>query len=289
CALSLIKTDLVDPDDLTRVRREAQAMAQLGAQPNIVTVFDIGDEEGRPYIVCEYVSGGDLRQELYHAGGSLPLHRAVAIAMDVCRALAVVHRRHGYVRGRLAVRDGDARADRVVVRALGCRARDRQVHHQRARGGAAAREGQGARVRAGLGSGRVRGGNRDRLRGGRRAAGQGPGGDREVLARFVDATNREDLADAMDLLRELDRYLTREEAAKLSADAQSVVEKHRQNLTTRFKMAVNDRRWSEAVQIGDLIVDEFPNTKVAEEVISMIEVLRTRATEEAAPLGETRK
>lgn len=93
CALSLIKTDLVDPDDLTRVRREAQAMAQLGAQPHIVTVFDIGDEDGRPYIVCEYVSGGDLRQELYHAGGSLPLHRAVAIAMDVCRALAVVHRR----------------------------------------------------------------------------------------------------------------------------------------------------------------------------------------------------
>lgn len=111
----------------------------------------------------------------------------------------------------------------------------------------------------------------------------------ELQARFVDATNREDLADAMDLLRELDRYLTREEATKLAADAQSVVEKHRQNLTTRFKMAVNDRRWSEAVQIGDLIVDEFPNTKVAEEVISMIEVLRTRATEEAAPLGETRK
>ena len=68
-------------------------MAQLGAQPHIVTVFDIGDEEGRPYIVCEYVSGGDLRQELSHAAGPLPLHRAVAIAMDVCRALVVVHRR----------------------------------------------------------------------------------------------------------------------------------------------------------------------------------------------------
>ena len=112
---------------------------------------------------------------------------------------------------------------------------------------------------------------------------------RELQARFVEATNRENLPDAMNLLRELDRYLTREEATKLAADAQSVVEKHRQNLTTRFKMAVSDRRWTEAVQIGDLIVDEFPNTKVAEEVISMIEVLRTRATEEAAPLGEAQK
>ena len=111
----------------------------------------------------------------------------------------------------------------------------------------------------------------------------------ELQARFAEATSHENLPDAMRLLRELDRYLTREEAAKLAADAQAVVEKHRQNLTTRFKMAVSDRRWGEAVQIGDLIVDEFPNTKVAEEVNSMIEVLRTRAIEEPTPLSKTQE
>ena len=93
CALCLIKTDLVDPDDLTRVRREAQAMAQLGAQPHIVTVFDLGEEDGRPYIVCEYVSGGDLRAVMSRNAGPLPLGRAIAIAKDVCRALAVAHKR----------------------------------------------------------------------------------------------------------------------------------------------------------------------------------------------------
>ena len=93
CALCLIKTDLVDPDDLTRVRREAQAMAQLGAQPHIVTVFDLGEEDGRPYIVCEYVSGGDLEAVLRRNDGPLPLGRAIAIARDICRALTVAHKR----------------------------------------------------------------------------------------------------------------------------------------------------------------------------------------------------
>jgi serine/threonine protein kinase len=37
-------------------------MASLGRNPNLVTVFDIGEESGPPFIVCELVEGGDLRQ-----------------------------------------------------------------------------------------------------------------------------------------------------------------------------------------------------------------------------------
>jgi pimeloyl-ACP methyl ester carboxylesterase len=90
CALALLKTEVLDADSLARVRREGQAMARL-AHPNVVTVHDIGDEAGRPYLVCEYVPGGDLRQELDGANGPLPLPRALAIAGDVCRALAFAH------------------------------------------------------------------------------------------------------------------------------------------------------------------------------------------------------
>ncbi len=104
----------------------------------------------------------------------------------------------------------------------------------------------------------------------------------ELHANFTQAIDHDDIETAMRLIRELDRYLTREEATKYAHQAQQVVERHRENLTTRFKMAVNDHRWLEAVQIGDVIVGEFPNTKVAEEVTSMIDVLRTRATEEEA-------
>ncbi|MCI0890146.1 MAG: serine/threonine protein kinase, partial [Chloroflexi bacterium] len=91
CALSLIKTDVLDPDDVARFRREAQTMAGL-THGNIVTVHDISEEaEEGPYIVSEYVPGGDLQQELQEAGGPLPLRRAVGIAKDICRALSAAH------------------------------------------------------------------------------------------------------------------------------------------------------------------------------------------------------
>jgi len=90
CALALIKSDLLEAGDLERLRREARAMARLD-HPNIVTVHDIGDEDGRPYLVCQYVAGGDLRQALREAGGPLPLPRALAVAGELCAALAHAH------------------------------------------------------------------------------------------------------------------------------------------------------------------------------------------------------
>ncbi|MDP9237462.1 MAG: protein kinase [Chloroflexota bacterium] len=93
CALSMIKAELLEPDDLERLRREAQAMASLGAHSNIVSVFDFGREDGKPYLVCEYVPAGELRAELRTAGGPLALERALTIAADIARALAVAHDR----------------------------------------------------------------------------------------------------------------------------------------------------------------------------------------------------
>jgi DNA-binding XRE family transcriptional regulator len=108
---------------------------------------------------------------------------------------------------------------------------------------------------------------------------------RELEASFREAAAREDVELAMQRLRELDRYLTQEEAAQLAEVAQEVVSKHRENLSVQFKLAVNDHRWVDAARIGDAIMSEFPNTKMAEEVTSMIDVLRTRATQ-AAVAGE---
>ena len=50
-ALALIKTEGLDDAGRIRVRREAQAMGQLGDHPHVVTVHDIGEEDGRIYIV----------------------------------------------------------------------------------------------------------------------------------------------------------------------------------------------------------------------------------------------
>jgi serine/threonine-protein kinase len=59
------------------------------AHPNIVQVFDQGDEDGEPYAVFEYLSGGSLEQRL--AAGPLPEEEARRAAADVTAALAYAH------------------------------------------------------------------------------------------------------------------------------------------------------------------------------------------------------
>jgi tetratricopeptide (TPR) repeat protein len=108
----------------------------------------------------------------------------------------------------------------------------------------------------------------------------------DLEMQFVDAANREDVESAMPLLRELDRYLTPEDAVRLREIAQGVIARHRENLGVQFKLAVNDRRWAEAARIGQAIIEEFPNSKMAGEVRPMLDVLRTRASQAAVASSE---
>src|SRR5881296_308590 len=73
-----------------RFRREAQAAANL-SHPNIVSVYDWGEEDGTYFIVMEYVEGRSLAQIVRDDG---PLHpdRAADIATDIASALGVAHR-----------------------------------------------------------------------------------------------------------------------------------------------------------------------------------------------------
>src|SRR5438105_8232999 len=96
CVLALIKTDAtMDPEEMERLRREARAMARLD-HPNIVTVYDIGEEDGKPFFVSQYITGGDLRHELGAASGPLAIERVISIAEDLCGALGYAHE-HGIV------------------------------------------------------------------------------------------------------------------------------------------------------------------------------------------------
>jgi hypothetical protein len=101
----------------------------------------------------------------------------------------------------------------------------------------------------------------------------------ELRQRFLHAAERDDVEGAMVLLRELDRYLTREEAGQLSEIAGGVVSRHKDNLGVQFKLAVSDRRWAEAARIGEKIIEEFPNSMMADEVRSMIDLLRARRSQ----------
>ncbi len=92
-AVATIKTEDLDAAGLERVRREAQAMGRLGNHPHIVTVYDIGEEDGRPFIVSQYMPGGSVDGLLEGAAEHrLPVAEAVRIADEVCRALEHAHR-----------------------------------------------------------------------------------------------------------------------------------------------------------------------------------------------------
>ena len=75
---------------LERFQREARATGMI-QHPNVVTVYDLHvDADGNHYLVMEYVDGTNLRDLLAQVG-TLPEARAVAIAVDVARALEAVH------------------------------------------------------------------------------------------------------------------------------------------------------------------------------------------------------
>ena len=93
-AIAVIKTEGLDSDGLTRVRHEAQAMGRLGDHPHIVTIHDIGDEDGQPYIVSQYMAGGDLEGLLQQAENHrLPIDEALRIAVEIRHALEHAHSR----------------------------------------------------------------------------------------------------------------------------------------------------------------------------------------------------
>lgn len=111
---------------------------------------------------------------------------------------------------------------------------------------------------------------------------------RQLDAEFRAAVEREDVGAAMTLLHALDKYLSREEGEALAPLAQQVVAQYREQLGDQFKMAVSQRRWADAAQVGDVIMQKYPNTKMADEVRSMIDVLRMRATEAAVAAEQVR-
>ncbi len=78
-----------DDEYVERFRREARAVAQL-SHPNIVTVIDRGEDDGRQFIVFEYVSGENLKA-MVDRKGPLPVRQALELAIEIARGLAFAH------------------------------------------------------------------------------------------------------------------------------------------------------------------------------------------------------
>jgi serine/threonine-protein kinase len=89
-ALKRLAENLARDKDLRRrFLREARLAARL-AHPNVVRVFDVGEEDGRPFIAMEYVEGETLA-ELVARRGPLPAAEAAELGMQMCAGLAAAH------------------------------------------------------------------------------------------------------------------------------------------------------------------------------------------------------
>ena len=77
-----------DADRLRRFEQEARAAGVLN-HPNITAVYDIGSNEGAPYVVTELLEGETLRSRL--SGGALPVRKATDYALQVSHGLAAAH------------------------------------------------------------------------------------------------------------------------------------------------------------------------------------------------------
>ena len=78
-----------------RFEREAWAAAQLSSHPNAITIYDVGECDGRPFIVMEYLSGGSLEDVLRENGAVSPA-RALGWLTQAAAALDNAHE-HGLV------------------------------------------------------------------------------------------------------------------------------------------------------------------------------------------------
>jgi serine/threonine protein kinase len=88
-AIKLLNADLEDePDYRARFFREAQAAARLG-QRNVITIYDLGEDGGRPFIVMELLRGWTLPNYLNEV--AVDLERKVELMIQLCDGMAAAH------------------------------------------------------------------------------------------------------------------------------------------------------------------------------------------------------
>lgn len=96
--------------------------------------------------------------------------------------------------------------------------------------------------------------------------------DRAVQAQEVDRAHR--------LLLELDAYLSPNEGAALKESARGVFKARLQQMGVQFSLAVTERDFRKAIEIGQRLTKEYPNSRYAHEIANMMPVLRQRAVQQ---------
>lgn len=113
---------------------------------------------------------------------------------------------------------------------------------------------------------------------------------RELRQAWDEAVRRSDTDHAIDILKELDQYLSSTEAKELQESARTVFKEKLLRLGVQFRFAVQEKRWNDSLSTGLELIREFPNSRMAAEVRDVLDTLRERVREgeqaEPTPLRE---
>ena len=104
---------------------------------------------------------------------------------------------------------------------------------------------------------------------------------RELLAVWDEAVRSKDTDRSLEILKELDTYLTPTEGLALKESASSVFRTKLHNLGVQFALAVTEKKWAGALEAGQQIVRDFPNSRMSHEIRSKMDILQARARQAA--------
>jgi hypothetical protein len=95
-----------------------------------------------------------------------------------------------------------------------------------------------------------------------------------LLAAWDDAVQQQETDRSLEILKELDMYLTPNEGLALQEAAKDVFKTKLHNLGVQFAMAISDKQWSNALGIGQQIMRDFPNSRMSGEIREKLDVLQ---------------
>jgi hypothetical protein len=106
------------------------------------------------------------------------------------------------------------------------------------------------------------------------------GHKRQLLESWKDSVARNDIDGSIEILKKVDPYLTPAEAASMQETARGIFRERLNILRDRFAHAAKDEKWAEAIRIGEMIITEHPNSRLALEVRDSMDTLRQRASKQ---------
>ena len=95
-----------------------------------------------------------------------------------------------------------------------------------------------------------------------------------LLAAWDDAVRQQETDRSLEILKELDLYLTPNEGLALQEAARDIFRTKLHNLGVQFSIAVTEKQWSGALNVGQQIIKEFPNSKMSKEIRGKMDVLQ---------------